>query len=229
VSLAKLLVIEDDPSLNNQLTSLLRQRDFEVEQQFDGEKGLLTAMQKKFDLILLDVLLPKRDGFSILNALRKNDSTPIIMLTACGAEEERIKGLSRGADDYLPKPFNMEELLLRIEAILRRCGAMLSSYQAQFKIQTEGLMLNRREQTTHFMEKAVQLTPIQFKLLWVLASHKDEILNKPFLYQLVLEREFSAYDRSLDMHVSRVRKKLVSVGMPQERIRTVHGGGYCFS
>lgn len=229
MSQAKLLVIEDDSSLNNQLANLLRKRNFDVEQEYDGESGLLTAIQRKFDLILLDVLLPKRDGFSILNCLRKTNETPVIMLTACNAEEERIKGFSIGADDYLPKPFNIEELTLRIEAILRRCGSILPHHESQFEIHSGSLKLNKRLQSIHHGGTEVTLTPIQFTLLWVLASNANEVLSKPFLYQMVLEREYSQYDRSLDMHVSRVRKKLVEAGMAPDRLKTIHGGGYCFS
>lgn len=225
----RILVIEDDLSLNEQLSQLLRNNDFEVEQAFDGENGLITALKQDFDLILLDVLLPERDGFSVLEQVRKSIDTPVIMLTACNAEEERIKGLSIGADDYLAKPFNLKELSLRIEAILRRCSSTPSNAKTQYEITLDELKLNKRNQTAVFGKEEVNLTPIEFKLLWVFANHHKETLSKPFLYQMVLERKFSSYDRSLDMHVSRTRKKLVAAGMTPDQLQTVHGAGYCLS
>ena len=170
-----------------------------------------------------------RDGFSVLNNLRKTRDTPVVMLTACGAEEDRIKGFSKGADDYLPKPFNFTELGLRIDALLRRTKQLRDAPMGSNEITNGLLKLNKTTQLTVYDQQALSMTPIQFKLLWVLASHHNETLSKPYLYQLVLEREFSAYDRSLDMHLSRVRRKLISAGMAADRLQTVHGLGYLFT
>lgn len=221
-----ILIIEDDLVLNHQLKQLLEKQGFLITQQFNGEKGLLTAASGQFDLILLDVSLPERDGYSVLNVLRQSRQTPVIILTAHGAEEERILGFRNGADDYLPKPFNFTELVLRIEAILRRAGTICHQPQALSILQHEGLRLDRQKQQVFFHEQAVQLTPIQFKLLWTLMQHANHLLSKPQLYRLVMERDFSRYDRSLDMHMSRVRRKLIDVGMPVDRLQTVHGTGY---
>lgn len=220
------LVIEDDQVLNQQLTQLLEKEHYKVTQCFDGEMGLLTAVSKSFDLILLDVSLPKRNGYSVLNTLRQSRQTPVIILTAHGAEEERILGFKNGADDYLPKPFNFTELLLRMEAILRRSRMTIPQQPDDSILQHDGLKLDRQKQQVFFQEQAVQLTPIQFKLLWILAQHANHLLSKPQLYRLVMERDFSRYDRSLDMHMSRVRRKLIDVGMPVDRLQTVHGTGY---
>ncbi|MAL48933.1 MULTISPECIES: response regulator transcription factor [unclassified Methylophaga] len=221
-----ILIIEDDLVLNHQLKQLLEKQRFIVSQCFDGEHGLLAAVSEHYDLILLDISLPERDGYSVLNTLRQTRKTPVIILTAHGAEEERILGFKNGADDYLPKPFNFTELVLRIEAILRR--ACTTSYQQLngSVLQHEGLTLDRQKQQVFFHEHAVQLTPIQFKLLWTLMQHANHLLSKPQLYRLVMERDFSRYDRSLDMHMSRVRRKLIDVGMPVDRLQTVHGAGY---
>jgi two-component system response regulator PfeR len=225
---ARILIIEDDITLNDQLADLLRGRGFNISQCKDGEQGLLAAISEKFDLILLDVLLPTMDGFSVLKNLRKSRQTPVMMLTACGAEEERIMGYRRGADDYLPKPFNFTELGLRIDAILRRSFNLKNRRNQSIEIIVDGLKLNRQKQTVIFDEAPISLTPIQFKLLWVLVDSQGDVLTKPYLYQVVLEREFSKYDRSLDMHLSRVRRKLTDAGMSAERFSTVHGKGYCF-
>ncbi|MBN47270.1 MULTISPECIES: response regulator transcription factor [unclassified Methylophaga] len=223
---SNILVIEDDLVLNHQLKQLLEKKSFRVIQCFNGEEGLLKAVSGQFDLILLDVSLPGRDGYSVLNTLRQSRQTPVLILTAHGAEEERIMGFKNGADDYLPKPFNFTELVLRIEAILRRVRAIDHPHQENSVLEHEGLMLDRKKQKVFFHEQVVQLTPIQFKLLWTLTQHANHLLSKPQLYRLVMERDFSRYDRSLDMHMSRVRRKLIDVGMPVDRLQTVHGTGY---
>lgn len=226
---AKILIVEDDPALNGQIAELLQNQGFDIEQAYDGEEGLLMAISESFDLILLDVMLPHRDGFSVLQHLRQSHQTPVIMITAKDAEEERILGFSKGADDYLPKPFNLTELTLRIEAILRRSLGLSVKKTEALQFEQDGLVLNRQEQRVYFDGQEIQLTPIQFRLLWTLAQHPNEVLSKPLLYQQVLERKFSRYDRSLDMHLSRVRRKLTEAGMAVDRLQTVHGTGYSLS
>jgi two-component system response regulator PfeR len=184
------------------------------------------AMKAQFDLILLDVALPEKDGYAVLKTLRQSRTTPVMMLTAHGAEEERITGLRNGADDYLPKPFNLTELLLRIEAILRRSLPQTKSESSLTRLTRAGLEIDRNKLQVSFDGKQLTFTPIQFKLLWTLMQHPEQTISKPALYQLVLEREFSRYDRSLDMHMSRVRRKLTAAGMPADRLQTVHGTGY---
>jgi two-component system response regulator PfeR len=224
----KILIIEDDQSLNQQLAEILQDKGFSVTQCFDGECGLAKALTKKFDLVLLDVLLPKLDGFSVLKRLRSKRETPVIVLTACGAEEERIKGYSQGADDYLPKPFNVQELMLRINALLRRTLVNQNSVFKSSQLNVDKLFLNRSDLSVCYDNQPLIFTTIEFNLLWTLLENRGEVLSKPYLYQVVLEREFSRYDRSLDMHLSRVRRKLVDRGMFADRIKTVHGKGYCF-
>ncbi len=225
---ARILIIEDDESLNEQLGNLLRSKGFHTTQHHDGQEGLLAALRGQFDLILLDVLLPTLDGFSVLSRLRKRLLTPVMMLTACGAEAERIEGYSQGADDYLPKPFNFKEMMLRIEALLRRSRVSLQANPTRRELRVAKLLLNRIEQKAWYGEQELVFTPIQFRLLWVLVENRNEVLTKPYLYQMVLERGFSYYDRSLDMHLSRVRRKLVDAGLGTECLITVHGKGYKF-
>lgn len=223
---ARILIIEDDIRLNDQLRQLLDAAGFDIKQSFEGEQGLVLALSEPFDLILLDVALPGKDGYTILKAIRQSRETPVMMLTAHGAEEERITGLRNGADDYLAKPFNLTELLLRIEAILRRSLPQTKPEKAMSRLTRSGLEIDKSKQKVSFDGKPVTFTPIQFKLLWTLMQHPSETLSKPALYRLVLEREFSRYDRSLDMHMSRVRRKLMAAGMPSDRLQTVHGTGY---
>lgn len=225
----KILIIEDDITLNKQIAALLKDRGFDVHQCHDGNQGLVTALRERFDLILLDVLLPNLNGFSLLSQLRKRKQTPVIMVTPCGAEQERIKGYSNGADDYMPKPFSFVEMMLRIEALLRRSLNVKSNEVTRNSIVVDEITLDRRNLKANFAGKALDLTSTQFKLLWVLLENQNEVLSKPLLYQTVLERSFSRYDRSLDMHMSRVRKKLIEAGMSPTRLATQHGKGYLFS
>jgi len=227
VPLARILIIEDDLALNEQVATLLKKQHYHVHQCTDGEQGLSAALSLNFDLILLDVRLPERDGLSVLSSLRSHKKTPVIMVTACGAEEERIQGFRQGADDYLAKPFNVTELLFRIEAILRRTLVEPKKAISQ-QLEIDLLQLNRHDMSIYYAKQAIKVTAIQFKLLWALVTHQNEVLSKPFLYPLVLDREFSLYDRSLDMHLSRIRKKLIAAGMSVNRIETAHGRGYCF-
>lgn len=211
--------------LNEQIAGLIRGMGFEVEQCFDGEDGLAAAAGKRHELIILDVMLPGRDGLSLLNILRKSSSKPVIIVSAKHAEEERIRGLSAGADDYLAKPFNVEELKLRIDAVLRRTRVTEPADAVHQEL--DGLTIDRRLQEVRAHGRLIELTPTQQNLLWTLLRNKDEVLPKPYLYAAVLNRSYSSYDRSLDMHLCRVRRKLNEAGWTGSRLETVHGKGYC--
>lgn len=225
---APILVVEDDPQLNQQVCALLENKGFEVTCVHDGEQGLTHALAYDYELIILDIRLPLLEGYDVLSQLRKCKQTPVLILSACGAEQDRIKGLSMGADDYLPKPFNIEELILRVEAILRRSQHFEQS-TTHFFIEKNGLSLNKHHFEATFNNASIEMTAIQFKLLWHLVENAGQALSKPYLSQQVLERQFSRYDRSLDMHLSRLRKKLIAAGMGAESITTLHGRGYTFN
>ncbi|QLE86572.1 MULTISPECIES: response regulator transcription factor [Shewanella] len=221
-----ILVIEDDVILNQHLVELLTENGFAVTSCFDGESGLLQATSANYQLILLDVMLPERDGFSLLNILRKSCLTPVIMVTAKGAEQERIQGFSQGADDYVAKPFSSVELLLRIEALLRRSQPANTALSQQ-TLHLDTLRADHQLQSVWVAEQQLDFTPIQFKLLWELMANQGEVLSKAYLYQRVLNRTIGAYDRSLDMHLSRVRRKLNDAHWRGDRLQTCHGKGYC--
>ncbi|MCU9946761.1 response regulator transcription factor [Pseudomonas solani] len=228
-SLGRILIIEDDLTLSRQLTELLRGQGYATHACLRGEEGLELALAEQPDLVLLDVMLPDTSGFSVLRRLREQQQTPVIMLTACGAEEERIRGLRHGADDYLAKPFNLTELQLRIDAVLRRSRPQDGGRAQQPQsLQLDGLHLDRHALAARVGERDLALTPIQFRLLWLLAVNRGEALSKPYLYRSVLERDYSSYDRSLDMHVSRIRRRLVEAGLGADRLQTLHGRGYVF-
>ena len=223
----KILLVEDDKELSDQLTECLQAKGYEVEQCFDGETGFVRASSNQHQLILLDVMLPIRDGFSLLKMLRKSQQTPVIMVTAKGAEQEKIEGFSQGADDYVAKPFNTSELLLRIEALLRRSSPNIFDDKVKV-LSIDNLILDSKSHSVTVANQALDFTPIEFKLLWQLFLHKGEVLSKAYLYQRVLNRSIGAYDRSLDMHLSKVRKKLNAANGLGERLKTSHGKGYCF-
>lgn len=224
---ANILIIEDDPEYGQQLSGVLGDKGFNVDCCGDGEQGLLAALNQKFDLVLLDVELPTLSGFSVLKRLRKVKQTPVMMLTGCSSEGHRIEGFRSGADDYLPKPFSITEMVLRVEALLRRTLKQ-EGCTRQCTLVADDLTLQRISKQVTYGDCSLDLTPIQFRLLWTLIENRGDVLSKPYLYQAVLERPFARYDRTLDMHLSRIRKKLEEVGMGNEHLVTVHGKGYRF-
>lgn len=226
--LAEVLIIEDDQVLSAQLGELLRLQGYAVRLSLLGESGLAMALADAPDLVLLDVMLPDLNGFSVLRRLREQQQTPVIMLTACGAEEERIRGLRHGADDYLAKPFNLTELQLRIDAILRRTRSAETRPAQPSSLEVDTLVLDRRGLHARVGDRDLALTPLQFRLLWQLLLQRGEVLSKPYLYRVVFEREHSGYDRSLDMHISRIRRRLADAGLAADRLQTLHGRGYSF-
>lgn len=224
----KILMIDDDQTLVALMTEYLASENFDVIARHDGESGLALAKKEKFDLILLDVMMPKLNGFDVLKALGPNHNTPILMLTAKGDDSDRILGLELGADDYLAKPFKHRELVARINAIFRRINIV----QNQLSTQTEQLhinqvSLNHATRTVTCHNRAVDLTGTEYQILALLMSNKGSIVSKEEISEQVLARKLSQYDRSIDMHVSNIRRKL-SAFCEQEKIKTVRGAGYIF-
>ena len=230
-----ILIIEDDKTVNDLLSKNLAKLGYQVSTAFDGEQGLQMALEKDYQIILLDVMIPKMDGFQVLALLRKKKLTPVLMLTAKGGEEDRIYGFKSGADDYLLKPFSMAELELRIQAILRRTQIQKStgilesqSNSGASNKLSKSIQFNKREGQVIIRNQQVAFTPIEFELMFALVAEQGEVLSKAHLYQNVLLREFSRYDRTLDMHVSKIRKKMTAAGMNVNTIKTIRGQGYCF-
>jgi len=225
----RVLIIEDDTALSDLVAGLLRECGYRVRQCFDGGSGLKTAQNESFNLVLLDVLLPKMDGFSVLRKLRNNSDTPVLMLTAKGAEEDRITGFRTGADDYLSKPFSMDELILRIEAIIRRSQAIINRQTAPVShvVKLDGLSLDLKEYTASYQQQPLELTNMELRLLGLLLQSQGQVLSKPYLYQELMARPYSRNERSLDVHISKLRRKLKAAGFEHERIQTMHGQGYC--
>ncbi|WP_435607752.1 response regulator transcription factor [Pseudomonas knackmussii] len=220
----RLLAIEDDPVLGAHLQSHLRQRGFAVDWCADGQQGLEQALLEPFDLILLDVMLPGCSGLDALRRLRSEQSVPVILMSALGAEQDRIAGFSQGADDYLPKPFSLAELNVRIDAILRRVALERGSQRQPLAVAE--LELCEEQCEVRLLGRSASLTASEYRLLELFLGSVDETLSKPFLYQHVLHRGYTAHDRSLDMHVSHLRRKLLALGYDRHQLRAVWGKGY---
>ncbi|MPT17530.1 two-component system response regulator PfeR [Ectopseudomonas oleovorans] len=221
---ARILAVEDDPLLASHLQSHLIGCGFDVTLSHDGSEGLHLAESEDFDLILMDILLPGTNGLEALQRLRERRSVPVLLMSALGDEQNRIAGFSRGADDYLPKPFSLGELSVRVEAILRRVAYERREQQPSGP--DDALQFDEGRSDVAFSGKWVGLTPSEYRVLELLWRHQDEALSKPFLYQQALRRAYALHDRSLDMHVSHIRRKLQAVGYEAMRVDTVWGKGY---
>lgn len=222
-----LLIIDDDIALTELLSEYLSPQGYDLTLCHDGESGLQMATSNRhFDLILLDVMLPKLDGFEVLKKLRISHLTPVLMLTAKGDDFERIFGLELGADDYLAKPFNHRELSARIKAIVRRMD-YLPSAGSQQSLQIEDLKLCPTTQTVECKSQELELTATEFLILQLLMINKGSIVSKQDISEKVMGRKLVAFDRSIDMHVSNIRKKLLKAS-DKEKIKTVRGTGYLF-
>ncbi|MGX9462145.1 response regulator [Shewanella sp. A14] len=222
----RILLIDDDMGLSDLLSQLLELEGFALTQAYDGEQGLSLAQQQDFDLILLDVMLPKLNGFEVLRALRQRKQTPVLMLTARGDEIDRVVGLEIGADDYLPKPFNDRELVARIRAILRRANTTQQDNQPNEMMQFGDLRLDPTRQETYCNDQLIILTGTEFSLLFNLIEKTGELVTKESLSESVLGKKLMPFDRSLDMHLSNLRKKLPERQDGRPRVKTLRGKGY---
>src|SRR5690606_6841859 len=214
----KILIIDDDEELCELVAEYLTVEGFETAAVHDGESGLREARRAEFDLAILDVMLPKMSGFEVLRNLREDSSMPVLMLTARGDDMERIVGLEIGADDYLPKPFNPRELVARLRAILRRAHPEDGVAAHDEKITVDDVELAFGSRSVKLDGDELPLTSVEFDLLAVLLRDAGNVVKKEDLSEEVLERELSPYDRSLDMHISNLRKKLGPRGDGSERI-----------
>lgn len=225
----KLLMIDDDQELTELLSDLLTLEGFEFEACHDSQLGLeKLSNQNDIDMLLLDVMMPGKNGFDILRELRANKSDlPILMLTAKGDEFDRVFGLELGADDYLPKPFSDRELMARIKAVLRRANKQRPTEgNGDEHITHDDLILYPRRQEVLHHGQAITLTSTEFLLLEQFLRHPGEILDKAELNEEVLGKKLMPFDRSLDMHVSNLRRKIPDRDDQHPRIKTVRGKGY---
>lgn len=217
------LVIDDDPSLAGLLAEYLGGRGLRVEVAGDGTAGLERLAGGGVDLVVLDVMMPGLDGFDVLREIRRQGALPVIMLTARGEDLDRIVGLELGADDYLSKPFNPRELLARIHAVLRRVQA---APEADESISAAGVRVDpaRREATVG--GERLELTTTEFDILRVLVAAAGRVIPRERLMELARGEEWAAYERSVDVHVSHLRKKLGDDPRRPRIIKTIRGVGY---
>ncbi|MEQ3633603.1 response regulator [Thalassolituus sp.] len=222
-----ILLIDDDFELGELLQEYLSMEGFQLTAVQDGETGLTEALSGTYNLILLDVMLPKLNGFEVLRKLRAESNVPVIMLTARGESVDRVLGLEHGADDYIPKPYHHHELVARIKALFRRIE--LSSDvtpQASSELHVGDIALNPTTRTARLDGVELQITGAEFGVLQCLMEHVGELVDKDTLSIAALGRPLMAYDRSIDMHVSNLRKKLGKRDDDSDWIKTVRSRGY---
>lgn len=222
--MTRLLLVDDDLELTDLLSEFLDMEGFSVTVAHDGDQAL-AMLDASIDMILLDVMMPKRNGLETLKALRLEHNTPVLMLTARGSELDRVLGLELGADDYLPKPFNDRELVARIRAILRRTSRPVEEKTSD-TLHFDQLELYPGRQEARFAGTLLELTGTEFSLLQQLVQHPGEILSRESLSLDILGKRLSPFDRSIDMHMSNLRKKLPDRqdGLPW--FKTLRGRGY---
>lgn len=227
----RVLVVDDDVELCDLVKEFLQPEGLQVEAVHNGNRGLERALSGEHALVVLDVMLPGMNGLDVLRKLRATSTVPVLLLTARGQDVDRIVGLELGADDYLPKPFNPRELVARIRAILRRTkGGEGGERQApQTSVRVGDVELNPATRTVLRGGEAVDLTAVEFNLLDVLLREAGRVVTRDELAKIALGRLFSPYDRSIDMHISKLRKKLGEDGKGGERIKTVRGVGYIYA
>jgi two-component system response regulator CpxR len=224
----RLLVVDDDRELTDLVARFLRGEGFEVDCVLDGAMGAERASSGAYGLVLLDVMLGRSNGFDVLRRIRATSSVPVVMLTAKGDALDRILGLEIGADDYLPKPFNPQELAARIRAVLRRTAP--DPRRTDRPLVTAGdLELDSRARTARLGARRLDLTTVEFDLLEALAASAGEAISREALVQRVLGREFSPFDRSIDTHVYNLRRKLGTLADGTDRIVGIRGVGYLYA
>ena len=237
--MARILVVEDEVDINNLIRSKLEADGHAVYQAFDGPGALVAVETQRPELVILDWMLPGMDGLAVCREVRKSHLVPIIMLTARNEEIDRLLGLEVGADDYLTKPFSMRELLARARAMLRRVE--LDTRAASLAPQQSGsapaasepqpivrgpLRINVADRVVSLEGRELELTPKEYELLFLLASHPGRAFSREFLLQQLWGYDYDGFDRTVDTHITRLRKKL---GLLGERIVTVWGVGYRFT
>ena len=213
----RVLVIEDDIGLRRSLSATLKDAGFAVDGAADGEEGLYKASEDIYDVIVLDVMMPRMDGWQVLDALRPEHTTPVLMLTARDTVPDRVKGLDSGADDYLTKPFDSDELLARLRALIRRTSGKTSSV-----IEVHGLQLDTAKRSLSNPEGEIELTAREYSLFEYLALHRGEVVSRTLLYERLFDETDNSLSNLLDVHVSNLRKKL-----GRDIIKTRRGHGYC--
>ena len=227
--MSQLLLIDDDIELCKLLQEYLITEGFSVDMAHDGEQGYIASQSKAYDAIVLDVMLPIFNGVEVLKKLRDTLSTkliPVLMLTAKGDTIDRIIGLEIGADDYLAKPCNPRELVARLRAILRRSHSPNEQLTDSDMVTVDNLVLQKSNRKVNYNNSNVALTGAEFTVLELLMRSQGQVISKEHLTERALGRKLTPYDRSIDVHVSNIRKKLTASGASKELIINIRGSGY---
>lgn len=230
-----ILIVDDDRGLCGLVTELLAREGYRVQSVHDGESGVQQALRGRHALIVLDVMLPSIGGFEVLRRIRTTSRAPVLMLTARGDDVDRIVGLELGADDYLPKPFNPRELVARIGAILRRTrhsaegSPVASNTGLSQRLCVGDVELDPAARSVYCGHREVELTPIEFDILEVLLRAAGEVVSRESIAKSALGRPLLHYDRSLDTHISNLRRKLGPMPEGRERIKTLRSIGYLYA
>lgn len=213
----RILVVEDEPRLLRNLTKALREEGYAVDTAETGDDGLFKAETYDYDAIILDIMLPRLDGWQVLERLRRKKATPVLMLTALDATRDRVRGLDTGADDYLVKPFDLAELLARLRALIRRAAG-----QAQSRVQLGEVVVDTRARTVTRAGQPVALTAREYAILEYLALHRGQVVSRTALYEHLFDETDDTLSNLVDVHVFNIRKKL-----GHNLITTRRGLGYC--
>jgi DNA-binding response OmpR family regulator len=228
-SATRILVVDDDVELCELIEQYLRSQGFQVDAVHDGTTGVASALSDSYAMVILDVMLPGVRGFEALRQIRAKSSIPVIMLTAHGEDVDRIVGLEIGADDYMPKPFNPRELAARIHAVLRRTAAGAAKEpQNPISIRLDDIRLDTRARMARHKTRDLELTSAEFELLALFFKSPGQVLSREDLVKNALGRELEPSDRSLDVHISNLRKKLGPFEDGTERIRAIRNVGYVY-
>jgi len=222
----KILIADDDVELCALLKEFLEQEDMLLEAVHDGQSAIERLRADHFDLLILDVMMPNKNGFDTLAELRKFSQIPVVMLTAKGDKIDRIVGLEMGADDYLPKPCDPRELVARIRAVTRRTyHTILNNGNSEILTQ-DNLTLNPNNRQVSIEDNLIELTSTEFDCLQLLLINAGSLVSRDLLSEKALGKKLQSFDRSIDMHISNIRKKLGLKANNQERIKTLRGCGY---
>ena len=221
----RVLLVDDDVALTGMLAEYLGAEGFVVEAVHDGDAGARMALDAAYEAVVLDVMLPRRNGIDVLRAIRRESQIPVLMLTAKGDDVDRIVGLELGADDYIPKPFNPRELAARLRAILRRTRTAAGA-AGEDAIRVGDLEVRPGERLALWQGRPLELTSTEFNLLEVLARHAGRVVSKAEVSEQGLGRPLARFDRGIDMHLSNLRRKLGTLADGRSPIQTVRGVGY---
>lgn len=219
----KILIVDDEIQMRKLLRIYLQHENYMIEEAGDGEEAYSKILKNEFDLIILDIMMPKMDGWETLVKIRKVSEVPIIMLTAKGTIQDKVAGISAGADDYLVKPFDEAELIVRVKAIFRRMQQLKIKNE---KLKYKGIVLDLGARILMYRGSTINLTQTEFELLAALIQHKGKVLSRDQLVNLVWGMEFMGDDRTVDSHIKNLREKLSTLEIDRSIIKTVWGIGY---